>query len=110
MRKGASYALTISAMSARRSNHDGNEGDRNAQVTAACGLLMDEAPVSRTTLLVLLGLGRIVERELDIVKGGHLGVVQRLDRIAVRRDRQLDRLRAQIAHELGKVRMHAILT
>src|SRR5207249_857293 len=61
------------------------------------------------TLPVLLRLRRIVEREFDIVKSLHVCVVQRFDRIAVRGDREFDRLGAQILHKRAKLGMHAVL-
>src|SRR5262245_2809718 len=92
-----------------RSHHDGDERDRHAELAAACGLLVNEPPVSRAALLVLLRLGRIVERKFDILKSADFPIVQRRDRIAVRGDRQLDWLGAQIVDERLELGMQAIL-
>src|SRR5262245_62387029 len=66
-------------------------------------------PVSRAALLVLLRLGRIVERKFDVLKSADFPIVQRRDRIAVRGDRQLDWLGAQIVDERLELGMQAIL-
>src|SRR5262249_56053143 len=67
------------------------------------------APVPGPGLRSLPGRSRIIEREFDVVEAGYLHVAQRRDRIAVRGDGELDRLAAQIRHQLPKLRMHAVL-
>ena len=46
---------------------------------------------------------------VNVAESRDLRVVQRCDRIAVRGDRELDRLGAEIIHKPGKIRVHPVL-
>ena len=55
-------------------HHHGNERHGDAQLPTACGLLMEELPVAGAALLILLDLGGIIERKLDITEGGEIRI------------------------------------
>src|SRR6266496_2548400 len=91
-------------------HHDGDHSYRHAEPATAIGLLMNEFPVTCAALLVLFSLGRIVEREFDIMKCAHMFIVQYRDAVTVGRYRQLHRFVSQIIKDGEKLRMHSILS
>ena len=92
-----------------RTHHDGDERHRNPEPAAARRLPVQEIPVAGSALAVLLVPRRVIERELDILEGRHVRIVQDLDRVAVGGDRQLERLRPKIGQHGAELRVHSVL-
>ncbi len=93
-----------------RLHHDGDEGNGDAEAPAPGSLLVQKPPIARAALVVLLGLGRIIEREFDILEGGQLRIREGRRRVSVCGHRQLDRLSPQIGDNRQEVWMQTVLT
>src|ERR1700733_11468322 len=73
-----------------RLHHDGGDSDWNAEPYATLRLLMDEFPIAVSALCILLCLCRVIERELNVVKGAQLVIFQDSNTVAVRSDSKFD--------------------
>ena len=71
---------------------------------------MNECPIARTALRILLGFGWIIERELDVMKRAQFIVLENSNAVAVGSDGELDRLRVQVGEYRLEGGMHAVLT
>src|SRR5262249_30710347 len=91
-----------------RLHHDRNKGYGNKRFAASFCLLMDERPVSLSTLPILSFLRWIVERELDVMKGAQVFVFQHRNAMPVGSDRKLDRFRSQICQDCPELGMHSV--
>src|SRR5262249_3138438 len=89
--------------------HYTNERDGNSQPDAPRGLLMDQCPITGTSLCVLRSLGRIVEGELDVMKGAQFIIAKHGSTVAIRGDRELYRFSPEVSQNLAELRMHSVL-
>ena len=71
--------------------------------------MVDQFPVASSALRVLLGLCRVIERKLNIVKSKQLVVFQNCDAVAVGSDGEFDGLRSQVTQYRFELWMHAVL-
>ena len=93
-----------------RFHHHSDDGHRNAQLYTTLSLLVNECPIARTALRILLGFGWIIERELDVMKRTQFIVLENSNAVAVGSDGELDRLRVQVGEYRLEVGVHAVLT
>ena len=73
------------------------------------GLLEDEPPVPGAAPRVLLGLGRKVERQLEVVEPAELVVVQDGRAVAIRGERGDDAARPELAEDLAELGVERVL-
>ena len=71
---------------------------------------MNECPIARTALRILLGFGWIIERELDVMKRVQFIVLQNSNAVPIGSDGERDRLRVQLVEYRLEGVMHAVLT
>src|SRR5262249_47552917 len=87
----------------------GDDGYRHTQPHATLSLLMDELPVSKTALRILLRLRGIVEGKLDVVKSAELMVFENRNTVTIGRDGELGGQRSQVSQDRLELRMHPVL-
>src|SRR5208282_4071095 len=92
-----------------RLHHDGDNGYGHAQSHTTFRLLVDQGPIAGSALCILLGFGRVIERELDVMKDAQFVVLQNCDAVAVGSDGQFDGLRSQVTQYRFELWMHAVL-
>src|SRR5437879_6230511 len=92
-----------------RLHHDGDDGYWNTQPSTSCCLLVDEFAIAVSALCILFGLRRVIERELDVMKGAQFIVFQNSNAVTIGGDGELDRFCSQVGKDRLEVGMHAVL-
>ena len=84
------YSRHIRQTQIVRLHHDGDDGYGHTKPHATFCLLVDQIPIAISALCILFRLRRVIERELDVVKGAQLMVFQSSNTVAVGSDGELD--------------------
>src|SRR5262249_21714354 len=93
-----------------RAHHDRDDRHRDVEPLGTLGLLEDELPVSGPAPRVLLGLGREVERQLEVAEPAELVVVQDGRAVAIRGERGDDAARPKLAEDLAELGVERVLS
>src|SRR5262249_2358808 len=91
-----------------RLHHDRDDGYGHAEPHTTLGLLMDERPVSRAALRILLLWCWVIQRKLDVVEGAKFLIVQSSHTVTIGGDGELDWLCSQVSQYCFELRMHPV--